>query len=200
MTANLPIIVTFLCYLLAVLTIGLLGYRVTSNLSDYILGGRRLGSLVTALAAGASDMSGWLLMGLPGAVFLAGISGGWIAIGLIIGAYLNWRFIAARLRLYTEKFGNSLTIPEFLTNRFEDKNNILRIVAAFAIIIFFTLYCAAGLVAGANLFESIFDISYNQAMWIGAIASISYVFIGGFLAVSWTDTIQAALMIIALLL
>jgi sodium/proline symporter len=200
MTANLPIIVTFLCYLLAVLTIGLLGYRVTSNLSDYILGGRRLGSLVTALAAGASDMSGWLLMGLPGAVFLAGFSGSWIAIGLIIGAYLNWRFIAARLRLYTEKFGNSLTIPEFLTNRFEDKHNTLRIVAALAILIFFTLYCAAGIVAGANLFESIFNISYTQAMWIGALASISYVFIGGFLAVSWTDTIQAALMIVALLL
>lgn len=200
MSATTPTLVTFILYLLAVISIGVLGYRSTSDLSDYILGGRKLGSLVTALAAGASDMSGWLLMGLPGAVYLAGVSGGWIAVGLIVGAYLNWRFIAARLRLYTEKFNNSLTIPEFLTNRYQDKDNLLRIIAALAILIFFTLYCAAGMVAGARLFESIFNIPYGTAMWIGALASISYVFIGGFLAVSWTDTVQAALMIVALLL
>lgn len=195
-----PTVVTFICYIATILVIGYIGYRSTRNLSDYILGGRRLGSLVTALAAGASDMSGWLLMGLPGAVYLTGISSGWIAIGLTIGAWLNWRFFAARLRLYSEKFSNSLTIPEFLTNRFDDKNNTLRIVAAIAILIFFTLYCASGIVAGARLFESTFNLPYGTAMWFGAFISITYVFIGGFLAVSWTDTIQAALMIFALLL
>lgn len=200
MTTINPTVVTFIFYIIGMILIGLMGYRSTSNLSDYILGGRSLGSLVTALAAGASDMSGWLLMGLPGAVYLAGLSGAWIAIGLIIGAYLNWRFVAARLRLYTEKFSNSLTIPEYLTNRFHDNNNLLRIVSALAILIFFTLYCASGIVAGARLFESIFAIPYTTAMWIGALATISYVFIGGFLAVTWADTIQAALMLFALLL
>src|SRR5689334_8154738 len=124
MTASLSTITTFSLYLLAVLLLGWGGFKATNNLSDYILGGRRLNSFVTALSAGASDMSGWLLMGLPGAVFLSGISGIWIAIGLIIGAWLNWYFVAARLRLYTEKSGNAQTLPDFLANRFEDKSHI----------------------------------------------------------------------------
>src|SRR5690554_7096077 len=123
-----PIVTMFGIYIAAMLLIGWLGYRSTNDLSDYILGGRRLGSFVVALAAGASDMSGWLLMGLPGAVFLSGLSESWIAIGLIIGAYLNWRFIAARLRVYTERSGNALTLPDYFSNRFNDKSNLLRIV------------------------------------------------------------------------
>lgn len=200
MTANLPTTITFAVYLLAMLLIGWLGWRATDNLSDYILGGRSLGSVVTALSAGASDMSGWLLMGLPGAVFLSGLSAAWIAVGLCIGAWLNWRFVAARLRVYTEKVGNALTLPDYFTNRFEDRSHLLRIVTALVILVFFTIYCASGVVAGARLFESMFGMDYALALWVGAFATMAYVFIGGFLAVSWTDTIQASLMITALIL
>ena len=200
MTANTPTVVMFAIYLVGMLLIGWMGYRATSNLSDYILGGRSLGSVVTALSAGASDMSGWLLMGLPGAVYLSGLSEAWIAIGLCIGAWLNWRFVAARLRVYTEKVGNALTLPDYFTNRFEDRSSLLRIVTAIVILVFFTIYCASGVVAGARLFESMFGMDYQTALWVGAVATMAYVFIGGFLAVSWTDTIQAALMITALLM
>lgn len=195
-----PTAIMFALYLLLMLAVGWAGYLSTRNLSDYILGGRRLGSFVTALSAGASDMSGWLLMGLPGAVYLAGISESWIAIGLIIGAWLNWKFVAARLRVYTERAGNAQTLPDYLANRFEDRSNALRIVTALVILVFFTLYCASGVVAGARLFENMFGMSYETALWVGALCTIAYVFIGGFLAVSWTDTIQASLMITALIL
>lgn len=195
-----PVVIMFVIYIAAMLLIGWLGYRSTEDLSDYILGGRKLGAFVVALAAGASDMSGWLLMGLPGAVYLTGISASWIAIGLIIGAYLNWSLVAARLRLYTERSGDALTLPDFFSNRFEDKSNILRIVSAIVILLFFTLYCASGVVAGARLFESMFGLSYTTALWLGAFCTIGYVFIGGFLAVSWTDTVQASLMFTALVL
>jgi len=200
MNANLPTTVTFAVYLLAMLCVGWLGYRATANLSDYILGGRSLGSVVTALSAGASDMSGWLLMGLPGAVFVSGLSASWIAIGLSLGAWLNWRFVAARLRVYTEKVGNALTLPDYFTNRFEDASHLLRIVTALVILVFFTIYCASGVVASARLFESMFGMDYQIALWVGAFATMAYVFVGGFLAVSWTDTIQASLMITALIL
>ena len=192
--------IMFAIYLVAMLLIGWLGYRATSNLSDYILGGRSLGSFVTALSAGASDMSGWLLMGLPGAVYASGLSESWIAIGLCIGAWLNWYLVAGRLRVYTEKVGNALTMPDYFTNRFEDHSNLLRIFTAIVILVFFTLYCASGVVAGARLFESMFGMPYSIALWVGALCTIAYVFIGGFLAVSWTDTIQASLMIGALIL
>lgn len=195
-----PVVVMFVIYIVAMLLIGWLGYRSTEDLSDYILGGRKLGPFVVALAAGASDMSGWLLMGLPGEVYSTGISASWIAIGLIIGAYFNWLFVAARLRVYTERSGNALTLPDFFSNRFEDNKNILRIVSAIVILVFFTLYCASGVVAGARLFESMFGLSYTTAIWLGAFCTIGYVFIGGFLAVSWTDTVQASLMFTALLL
>ena len=200
MSWNHPTVFMFGVYLAGMLLIGWLGYRYTRDLSDYILGGRRLGSFVTALSAGASDMSGWLLMGLPGAVFVSGIRESWIAIGLTIGAYLNWRFVAARLRLFTERADNALTLPDYFASRFEDRNNLLRIISAIVILIFFTLYCASGVVAGARLFENMFGLQYNTALWVGAFCTIVYVFIGGFLAVSWTDTIQASLMITALLL
>lgn len=195
-----PITVMFGIYIVGMLLIGWLGYRSTTDLSDYILGGRKLGPFVVALAAGASDMSGWLLMGLPGAVYDTGISASWIAIGLICGAYLNWRLVAARLRVYTERSGNALTLPDFFSNRFNDTSNALRIVSAVVILIFFTLYSASGVVAGARLFESMFGMPYVTALWLGAFCTIAYVFIGGFLAVSWTDTIQASLMFTALVL
>jgi sodium/proline symporter len=190
----------FAIYLVAMLGIGALGWLGTKNLSDYILGGRSLGSFVTALSAGASDMSGWLLMGLPGAVYVSGLSESWIAIGLIIGAYLNWRLVAARLRHYTERAGNALTLPDYFSNRFEDRSKLLRVVTALVILVFFTLYCASGVVAGARLFENMFGMPYGVALWVGAACTIVYVLIGGFLAVSWTDTIQASMMITALLL
>ncbi|MFZ1872851.1 MAG: sodium/proline symporter PutP [Chania sp.] len=200
MTMSTPMLVTFLVYIFGMILIGLLAYRATNNFDDYILGGRSLGSVVTALSAGASDMSGWLLMGLPGAVFLSGISESWIAIGLTIGAYFNWKLVAGRLRVHTEANNNALTLPDYFTSRFEDNSKLLRIISAIVILVFFTIYCASGIVAGARLFESTFGMSYATALWAGAAATILYTFIGGFLAVSWTDTVQASLMIFALIL
>lgn len=200
MNVSTPTMVTFVIYISSMLLIGFIAYWRTKNLADYILGGRSLGSFVTALSAGASDMSGWLLMGLPGAVYLSGLSEGWIAVGLIVGAYLNWLFVAGRLRVQTEHNGNALTLPDYFTSRFEDKSRVLRIFSALVILVFFTIYCASGIVAGARLFESTFGLSYGTALWAGAAATIIYTFIGGFLAVSWTDTVQATLMIFALIL
>ncbi len=195
-----PTLITFIFYIIAMVGIGLYAYKSTSDFSDYILGGRSLGSVVTALSAGASDMSGWLLMGLPGAIYLSGLSEAWIAIGLIIGAWLNWLLVAGRLRVHTEVQNNALTLPDYFTSRFGDRKRILRMISALVILVFFSIYCASGMVAGARLFESIFGMSYTTALWISAIATISYVCIGGFLAISWTDTFQAGLMIFALLL
>lgn len=200
MTMNTPMLVTFCVYIFGMILIGLIAYLRTKNFDDYILGGRSLGSVVTALSAGASDMSGWLLMGLPGAIFISGISESWIAIGLTIGAYLNWKLVAGRLRVHTEANHNALTLPDYFTHRFEDSSKLLRIISALVILVFFTIYCASGIVAGARLFESTFGLSYGTALWAGAAATIIYTFIGGFLAVSWTDTVQATLMIFALIL
>ncbi|MDG2954515.1 sodium/proline symporter PutP [Bisgaard Taxon 10/6] len=195
-----PTLITFSVYILSMIAIGLLAYRYTSNLSDYILGGRRLGSFVTAMSAGASDMSGWLLMGLPGAVYASGLIEGWIAIGLTLGAYCNWRFVAGRLRVHTEFNNNALTLPEYFHSRFGSEHQLLKIVSATIILVFFTIYCSSGVVAGAKLFQNLFSMDYHTALWYGALATIAYTFIGGFLAVSWTDTIQATLMIFALIL
>ena len=195
-----PTTITFVIYILAMIGIGFAAWRYTRDLSDYILGGRSLGSFVTAMSAGASDMSGWLLLGLPGAVYASGISESWIAIGLILGAWFNWQFVAGRLRVYTEITRNALTLPDYFTHRFEDQSKLLRVLAAVVILVFFTIYCASGMVAGARLFEQTFGLSYDTALWAGAAATILYVFVGGFLAVSWTDTVQASLMIFALLL
>ncbi|TXI90535.1 MAG: sodium/proline symporter PutP [Burkholderiaceae bacterium] len=195
-----PTSITFIIYILAMLGIGFAAWRFTNNLSDYILGGRSLGAFVTAMSAGASDMSGWLLMGLPGALYFSGISESWIAIGLTLGAWFNWQMIAGRLRVYTELTNNALTLPDYFTHRFEDTSRLLRVISALVILVFFTIYCASGMVAGARLFQETFGMSYNVSLWAGAAATIIYVFIGGFLAVSWTDTVQASLMIFALLL
>ncbi|PHM36594.1 sodium/proline symporter PutP [Xenorhabdus innexi] len=200
MTVNSPMLITFIVYIAGMLLIGFMAYRATKNFDDYILGGRRLGSVVTALSAGASDMSGWLLMGLPGAIFLAGMSKAWIALGCLMGAYLNWKWIAGRLRVHTEANNNALTLPDYFTHRFEDKSKLLRIISALVILTFFTIYCASAVVAGGLLFENTFGISYEKAIWLGALATIAYTFLGGFLAVSWTDTVQATLMIFALIL
>lgn len=200
MTVSTPMMVTFCIYILGMVFIGFMAWRSTKNFDDYILGGRSLGSVVTALSAGASDMSGWLLMGLPGAIFLSGISESWIAIGLTLGAYLNWKIVAGRLRVQTEHHDNALTLPDFFASRFEDHSKILRVISALVILVFFTIYCASGIVAGARLFESTFGMSYETALWAGAAATIIYTFVGGFLAVSWTDTVQASLMIFALIL
>ena len=200
MTASTPLLVTFLVYLLAMVAIGFAAWRSTRSFDDYILGGRSLGSYVTALSAGASDMSGWLLLGLPGALYLGGVSEAWIALGLIAGAWCNWRFVAGPLRLYTERTRNALTLPDYFTHRFADRSKLLRILAALVILVFFAVYAASGIVAGARLFESVFGLPYAQALWWGAAATIAYTLVGGFLAVSWTDTVQATLMIFALLL
>ncbi|AZV41267.1 sodium/proline symporter YcgO [Peribacillus asahii] len=144
------VIISIVIYMAAMLLIGFYAYKKTANLTDYMLGGRNLGPAVTALSAGASDMSGWLLMGLPGAMYLSGISAGWIVVGLCMGAYLNWVYVAPRLRTYTEVANNSITIPDFLGNRFRDDSRILKVTSAFVILIFFTFYTSSGMVAGES--------------------------------------------------
>lgn len=192
-------LITFIIYLIGMLGIGFAAYRLTSDLSDYVLGGRRLGPGVAALSAGASDMSGWLLLGLPGAIYASGLSEAWIGVGLAIGAYLNWQFVARRLRVFTEVANDSITVPDYLENRFRDKSHVLRVISAAVILLFFTFYTSSGMVAGAKLFEASFALSYTQALWLGAIVTISYTFLGGFLAVSWTDFVQGILMFLALI-
>ncbi len=199
MNMPLPTLATFAAYLAAMLALGIIAYRSTTNLSDYVLGGRSLGPGVAALSAGASDMSGWLLLGLPGAVYVSGLSELWIGVGLVVGAFLNWVFVAGRLRRFTALAHDSLTIPDFLEHRFEDRTRLLRIISAVVILVFFTLYISAGLVGGGLLFQSSFGMEYQTAVWVGAIVIISYTFLGGFLAVSWTDFAQGILMFLTLL-
>lgn len=192
-------IAAFAIYLVAMLAIGLVCYFVTKNLADYILGGRGLAPPVAALSAGASDMSGWLLLGLPGAIYAGGINQIWIGVGLVIGAYLNWQFVAERLRIYTEVAKDSLTIPDYLDNRFGDRTRILRVISAAVILLFFTFYVSAGLVGGGVLFKETFGLDYQFALWLGAAVIVSYTFLGGFLAVCWTDFFQGLMMFAALI-
>ncbi|MFD0050474.1 sodium/proline symporter PutP [Actinomycetes bacterium NPDC127524] len=187
-------------YMAGMLLIGYIAYRRTSSLSDYMLGGRNLGPAVTAMSAGASDMSGWLLMGLPGSMYAAGLSSGWIVVGLTAGAYLNWLFIAPRLRIFTEAANNSLTIPDFFHNRFKDASSILKITSALVILIFFTFYTSSGMVSGGKLFTTAFHMDYTLGVWLTASIVILYTLFGGFLAVSWTDFVQGTIMFIALIL
>jgi sodium/proline symporter len=187
-------------YLAGMLLIGLYAYRKTSNLTDYMLGGRSLGPAVTALSAGAADMSGWLLMGLPGGIYVTGLADVWIAIGLTIGAYLNWLLVAPRLRSYTQIANNSITIPSYLENRFKDNTKLLRIVSGIVILIFFTFYVSSGMVSGAVFFQNSFNTSYQTGLYIVGGVCIAYTLFGGFLAVSYTDFIQGLMMLIALLL
>ena len=195
---ELPALISFLIYMLGMIGIGVYFYFKTDNLSDYVLGGRGLGPGVTALSAGASDMSGWLLLGLPGMMYSDGIVGSWIAVGLIIGAYLNWHYVARPLRVFTHKLNDAITIPDYFSNRFEDKGNLIRIVTAIVILLFYTLYTSSGLVGGAKLFEATFGLDYSTALLVGSFIIVSYTFLGGYNAVSWTDFIQGILMMLAL--
>ncbi len=192
--------VSLAIYMVGMLYIGYWSYKKTSDLSDYMLGGRGLGPAVTALSAGASDMSGWMLMGLPGAMYATGLSSIWIAIGLLIGAYANYLIIAPRLRTYTEVANDSITIPDFLENRFKDRTKILRFVSAIVILVFFTFYASAGLVSGGRLFENSFNLDYKIGLFVTVGVVVAYTLFGGFLAVSWTDFVQGCIMFIALVL
>ncbi len=198
MSDNTAIAITFVIYLVGMLFIGVLAYRTTRNLSDYILGGRRLNAAVAALSAGASDMSGWLLLGLPGYAYLSGYEAGWIAAGLLAGTYLNWRVVAARLRRATAQAGDALTLPDYFEARFGDRSHMLRVISAVFILLFFLFYTSSGLVAGGKLFNAVFGIPYVWAVLIGALVIVTYTFLGGFLAVSWTDFVQGMLMLVAL--
>ncbi len=194
-----PVLISFVLYIVMMIGIGIYFYAKSSDLSDYVLGGRGLGPAVTALSAGASDMSGWLLLGLPGLMYTDGISGSWIAIGLVIGAYMNWQYVARPLRVYTHHLNDSITISDYLSNRFSDKNNLLRVITALVILLFYTLYTSSGLVGGAKLFEATFGLDYATALIVGSFIIVSYTFLGGYNAVSWTDFIQGILMMLALI-
>ncbi len=191
---------SFAAYLLFVLCIGFYFYKKSNNLSDYMLGSRGMNPYVTALSAQASDMSGWLLMGLPGALYMLGMSELWLGVGLALGSYISWLIIAKRLRNYTYVSGNSITLPEFFENRFKDNKGILRFVSSIIILVFFTFYVASGFIAGGNVFSAIFPtMDFNLGMFICAAVIIVYTFLGGFMAVCWTDFFQGMLMIVAIL-
>ncbi|KTG23833.1 proline:sodium symporter PutP [Idiomarina sp. WRN-38] len=194
-------LISLAAYFIVMLGIGLYAYKKsTDSVSGYMLGGRGLGPGVTALSAGASDMSGWMLMGLPGAIYVSGVSQLWIAVGLVIGAYLNYVIVAPRLRTYTEVANDSITIPDYFANRFNDKGRRLRIFSSVVIIIFFTLYTSASLVAGGKLFDSSFGMDYTTGLWVTAGVVCAYTLFGGFLAVSMTDFVQGCIMFVALVL
>jgi sodium/proline symporter len=192
-------LITFIAYFAVLLAIGLCFYKKSSNMENYLLGGRGMGSWVTAFSAQASDMSGWLLMGLPGAIYLAGMGEAWIAIGLFIGTILNWKLVSARLRIYTQKT-NAITLPCFFEARFKDPTGLLRIVSVIITLIFFAIYASSGLVASGLLFESTFGVAYSNAVIIGGLIIVAYTFLGGFLAVCWTDLLQGALMVFAIVI
>ncbi|MBQ1808709.1 MAG: sodium/proline symporter PutP, partial [Selenomonas sp.] len=200
MTHQLAIINTFILYIGLMMAIGVYYYRRTRNMSDYFLGNRKLGAWVTSMSAEASDMSGWMLMGVPGFAYLAGLNAGWIAVGIALGTWANWHFVAARLRKYTELAKNSLTVPQFLENRFEDNSGLLRTIPAVFILIFFTIYTSSGFVSSGRLFETVFGLPYEYAIFIGAGSVVFYTLVGGFLAVSRTDFIQGVMMFFAILI
>lgn len=193
------IFLAFVLYLALMVIVGAIYARRNSSAEDYFLGGRNLGGFVAALSAQASDMSGWLLMGLPGSVYALGTGQSWTAIGLLIGTICNWLFISKRLRNYTIRANNSLTLPEYFENRFHDKSRVLLLVSSIAIVIFFLVYTASALAAGGKLFNQVFGIDYRLAMTIGAVVILVYTFMGGFLAVCTTDFIQGMLMLVGLL-
>jgi sodium/proline symporter len=196
---NIPELVMFGFYLVFLSGIGIYFYTRTKNISEYLLGDRKMGRWVTALSAQASDMSGWLLMGLPGAVYLAGLDAAWIAVGLFVGTYLNWRFVAPKLREMSAEYG-SLTLPGFFAERFEDPLGLVKLFSAVVILFFFMIYVSSGLVAAGKLFESMFSVDFQLAVIIGGIVVVTYTFFGGFQAVSWTDLFQGGLMFFAILI
>ena len=193
-------LIILIIYFSIIFAIGFYAKSRTHTVSDYVLGNRHFGAFVTAMGAGASDMGGWLLMGLPGAVYSYGLSVLWMPLGLIIGAYCNWFFVAKRLRFYSELRQNALTIPEYLGRRFYTNDYYLRVVMAGTILVFFTVYVAAGFVAGGLLFSSIFGLTYSASLILIVVILVCYVVLGGYLAINWVDTFQGSLMFFALLL
>ena len=190
---------TFIAYLIMMLAIGYYAYKRTSNSTDYFLGGRTLGPWPAALSAGASDMSGWLLLGVPGYAYASGLEAVWICAGLLIGSWLNWLVSAKRLRTYSITT-DAITIPDFLSRRFLDKSKLIQTISAFFFLFFLVFYTISGLVAGGKLFETVFGLDYKIAVVIGTVCVISYTLFGGFLAVAWTDLVQGLLMSAALLI
>lgn len=193
------ILIAFAAYLLLMIVIGAIYMKNTNDSEDYFLGGRGLSGWVAALSAQASDMSGWLLMGLPGTVYALGTGQSWIAIGLFLGTVFNWVCISSRLRCYTIRANNSLTLPAYFENRFRDKKRVLLLVSSIVIVIFFLVYTASALSAGGKLFSSVFGVDYHMALAIGAAVILAYTFMGGFMAVCVTDFIQGTLMLVGLL-
>lgn len=190
--------ITLGAYLLVMLGIGIYASRRTNSAADYFLGGRSLGPWPSALSAGASDMSGWLLLGLPGYAYLAGIEAIWLAAGLLLGTYCNWLLLAQRLRVYSAYANEALTLPEFFANRFDTNNKSVRLISSIFIVLFYLFYTSAGLVAGGKLFETVFGMDYQVAVMLGTAFVVAYTFLGGYLAVSWTDLVQGLLMAAAL--
>lgn len=191
-------LITFVIYLIFLMGVGVYFYKKTETAEDYVLGGRGMGSWVTALSAQASDMSGWLLMGLPGAVYMTGMSQTWTAIGLTLGTYLNWKILAPKLRVQTEET-DTMTLPNFLSKKLKDDTGTIRIFSAIVILFFFTVYSSSGLVAAGKLFASILGIDYKIAVIIGVGTIVFYTFMGGYLACCWTDFFQGTLMFLAIL-
>ncbi|CAM3075059.1 sodium/proline symporter PutP [Vibrio neptunius] len=199
MENSFAITTTFIAYLILMLAIGVIAYQRTKNSTDYFLGGRSLGPWPAALSAGASDMSGWLLLGLPGYAYASGIEAFWLAGGLLVGTWLNWLISAKRLRTYSITT-DALTLPEFFSRRFNDNSKLIQVISAFFILLFFLFYTSSGLVAGGKLFETVFGLDYTTAVIIGTVCVVSYTLFGGFLAVSWTDLVQGLLMSAALMI
>ncbi|MGP4713228.1 MULTISPECIES: sodium/proline symporter PutP [unclassified Psychrobacter] len=195
------VLISLAAYFLVMIGIGIYAYFKQANDTEgYMLGGRNLSPAVTALSAGASDMSGWLLLGLPGYMYGSGVVSIWIALGLTLGALLNYIIVAPRLRVYTEVADNAITLPDYFANRFEDKSHMLRVISAIVIILFFTVYTAASLVGGGKLFESSLNLSYSTGLWVTAGVVVAYTLFGGFLAVSMTDFVQGVIMLFALVI
>ncbi|WP_145372967.1 sodium/proline symporter PutP [Staphylococcus cohnii] len=193
--------IMIIIYFIILLIIGYYGYKQsTGNLSEFMLGGRSIGPYVTALSAGESDMSGWMIMGLPGSVYSTGLSAMWITIGLSLGAYINYFVVAPRLRIYTEIAGDAITLPDFFKNRLNDRKNYIKIISGLIIVVFFTLYTHSGFVSGGKLFESAFGLNYHWGLIIVAAIVIFYTFFGGYLAVSITDFFQGVIMLIAMIM
>ncbi len=196
-TLTIPVMITFGVFFLAMVMVGVMTAGETTTFEDFTVGGRQLSAPAAALSAGAVDMSGWLFLGLPGAVYMAGIGAAWIAVALIIGTYLNWRLVAPRLRTYTELAGNSLTLPSYLEERFEDRSGVLRLLSAVITVVFFTVYVASGLLAGGLLFNEIFGGGTRTGLTVFAVVIVVYTILGGFRTLSVTHSIQATLMLLA---
>ena len=200
MSTTVAILIAFVCYLLLMIVIGIISMKQTNSTEDFFLGGRGLNGWVAALSAQASDMSGWLLMGLPGSIYALGTGQAWIAVGLFLGTVANCLFISKRLRRYTIIANNSLTLPEFFENRYHDSKKILLGISSVVIVVFFLVYTASALASGGKLFNTVFGVDYHIALLIGTAVILIYTFMGGFLAVCTTDFVQGSLMLVGILL